>query len=165
MRKISILNCELKQKAREPLLKLLERAAPHNVEELRLVNLKGMENLQRQVTGQIVEELASSSDIKVLQLSGLSLTENLLVSNLCEIIGSSRSLTELNLSFCKMSVGSLALVMESLRQNEDLRTLSLKGISLMSYTASQREIDKTHPEVFPRGLVRSDDKFRIECTR
>ena len=51
LRNISIMNCEMKQKSLEPLLKLLERSAPNNIEELRLVNLKGMENLQMKVTG------------------------------------------------------------------------------------------------------------------
>ena len=72
---------------------------------------------------------------------------------------------ELNLSQSKMSISSLGLLMESLNQNDNLRTLSLKGISLMSYTSAQKEIDESFQETFPKGFVKSDDKFRIETTR
>lgn len=50
LKRLHLRNCEVKAMALGPLLRILERPAPYHLDELRLVNLKGLDALQMKIT-------------------------------------------------------------------------------------------------------------------
>lgn len=86
---------------------MFRKRPPEQLEELRLVNLKGVlphsSKVQEYSLVSIVEELITHH-IRVLQLSNLDLSDHTLIQSIGEAIANPR-LKELDLSNSKMSLG------------------------------------------------------------
>ena len=101
------MNCSIGSKSMELILHMLDKRAPLQLEELRLVNLKGVlphsSKVQEYSLVSIMEALMSHH-LRVLQLSSLDLCDSYLIQCIGETIANPH-LREFDLSNSKMSLG------------------------------------------------------------
>ena len=120
------------------------------LEELRLINLKG---LKKQHLCKIFKQYQDNmlSSLIRLQLSQLDLytyrykednDKQPEVIELIDILGETLldDLQELNLSFVKISIKHLHKLLQLLIENESIQILSLKGISILSQTLHETSL-------------------------
>tara|TARA_B110000285_G_C15038761_1_gene570709 strand:- start:524 stop:1018 length:495 start_codon:yes stop_codon:yes gene_type:complete len=115
------------------------------LEELRLINLKG---LKKQHLCKIFKQYQDNmlSSLVRLQLSQLDLysinDKQPEAVELIDILGETLldDLQELNLSFIKISLKHLHQLLQLLIENESIQILSLKGISILSQTLHETSL-------------------------
>ena len=108
------MNCQMGKKSVALLNLLLKKAYPNQIDELRLHSVRGIGDTQVEFCGMIVEQLATQNQIKVFQLSGMSLNEDCIIQGLSDMIYSNQHIVELDISFAKISLQNLYTLTQAL---------------------------------------------------
>ena len=142
LRCLKLSKVEIGQKTLAAIKDLLEVRPPHDLKELRLIDLTGYWDRQLEE----LYETISLSDLRILQLTGFKLQSETSLRCIYDLLTVNQYFKDLDISGCKLTQSSFEYILESLFENETLQALSLARITIFS----KKESDKRTAAIIER---------------